>query len=106
MDSSEITIDQERKEPWISLIVTKNKKEVENFFINVVLKDYELEPISDTSLAYFIEALDVNNKKSITINKHTTLDEFMNTYINHEYNSLYLYKKMTPDFEKMMKKRV
>ena len=104
MDSSQITIDYKSKQPWILLTAIKNGKQVENSFVNVVFEKYDIEPL-DTSLSYFLEALDLTHKSGVTIDKDTTLDKFINKYLASEYNSRYLYKKMLPSFDKNEEKR-
>ena len=99
MDSSQITIDYKSKQPWILLTAIKNGKQVENSFINVVFEKYDIKPL-DTSLSYFLEAIDLTHKSGVTIDKCTTLDKFINKYLASEYNSRYLYRKMLPSFDK------
>lgn len=92
VDKSEVTA---FSEGHIFLSAKKDGNEI-NKYIGLVLKDYDIESVS---YSCFIETLPQKRCNIITIKNDMDIDEFMNRYLNSEYNSLYLYKKMLPEFE-------
>lgn len=95
VEQSEVTAFNENGDPQIILTAQKDEQEI-NRHIGLVFKDYGIERVSS---ACFIETLVPQRCTTITIKNTMTLDEFTGKYLSQEYNSLYLYKKMLPQFE-------